>query len=372
MAVASAFAANATVRTVNNNPAGLAQFNDLQSAMNASSNGDTIYLHGSVSSYGNGEFIDKRLTIIGPGMSPDRNGPIVTAKVNFIQVANVNTGNSNGSAFIGIEFTNELRISNNGSGNVGYPVDGVKVIRNKFTNSNLLLLTGNGYGSLHLQNLFVEGNYFQNSVVASGSTSYLFTNCTFINNVFARSNGFGGSISNMNNCTNVIFDHNLFYGDQANGNRLFDNYGAGMTFKNNVFVNVITSNTHPNGSVSIFNNYFQNNITYNCSNNSPWTVGTNLNGGGNIVNQDPQLGAQTAINNGDYNPLLDFSISAGPANNAGTDGKDLGVLFDETSTMNWAYGRNSRLPYIYSMNVLNTTVPAGGVLNIQLNARKAK
>jgi len=372
MFVASSLIASATVRTVNNNPAGLAQFSDLQAAMNASSSGDTILIHGSASSYGNAEFIDKRLTIIGPGISPERDGPIVTARVNFIQVANINTGNSNGSAFIGIEFTSELRISNNGSGNVGYPVDGVKVIRNKFTNAVLALNAGNNYGSIHMQNLFVEGNYLQSSTIASASSSYYFTNCTFINNVFARSNGFGGSLANFNNCTNVVFDHNVFYGNQADGNRLFDNYGLGLTFKNNVFVNVNTSNTHPNGSVNIFNNYFQNNITYNCTNNSPWTVGTNLNGGGNIVNQNPLLGSQADIDAGTFNPLLDFSIPSGPANNSATDGKDMGVLFDETSTMNWAYGRNSRLPYIYSMNVLNTSVPAGGVLNIQLNARKAK
>lgn len=362
----------ATIRTVNNNPAGLAQFSDLQSAINASASGDTVYVHGSVNSYGNVEVIDKKLTIIGPGLSPDKNGPLLTAMVNFIGIYNLNTNNSDGSALIGLHITTEARISSTGSGNSGYPVNGVKVIRNKFTNATLALYAANPYGSIHMYNLYVEGNYFEQSSIASASTSYYFTNCSFVNNVFARTNGFGGSISNMNNCTNVVFDHNLFYGDQATGNRLFDNYASGLTMKNNVFVNMITNNTHPNGSYSIFNIFFQNNITYNCTNNTPWNLGSNLNGGGNIDNQDPQMVAQNAINTGTFNPLLDFSIASGPANNTGTDGKDLGVLFDETSTMNWAYGRNSRLPYIHTMNVLNSSVPAGGTLNVQIQARKAK
>lgn len=368
----AAISAQATIRTVNNNPAGLAQFSDLQSAINASASGDSIYVHGSVSSYGNVDVVDKKLTVIGPGMSPDKNGPLLTAMVNLLGFYNINTGNCDGSAIIGLHITGEARISNNGSGNVGYPVNGVKVIRNKFTNAALVLYAGNGYGSIHMYNLYVEGNYFENSTIASASTSYLFTNCTFVNNVFGRTNGFGGSISAMNNCTNVVFDHNLFYGDQATGNRLFDNYANGLTMKNNVFVNMITNNTHPNGSYNIFNVFFQNNITYNCTNNTPWNLGSNLDGGSNIANQDPQMVAQALVNSGTFSPLLDFTIATGPANNAASDGKDLGLLYEETSTMNWAYGRNSRLPYIHSMNVLNSNVPAGGTLNVQINARKAK
>ncbi|MBK8683853.1 MAG: hypothetical protein IPN26_02085 [Bacteroidetes bacterium] len=144
-----------------------------------------------------------------------------------------------------------------------------------------------------------------------------------------------------------------------------------MMFKNNIFVNVDNINTVYNGQ-NVMNNTFQNNLTYNCVNNSPWTFANNIDLGGNISNQNPQMGSQAAVDAGTTNPLLDFSIASGPANNTGTDGKDLGVLFDETSTMNWAYGRNSRLPYIHTMNVLNSSVPAGGTLNVQIQARKAK
>src|SRR5678815_4149484 len=63
----------ATVRTVSNNPTALAQFNTIQDAVNASVNGDTIYVHGSPTPYPGFTIQDKRLTIIGPGWSPAQN-----------------------------------------------------------------------------------------------------------------------------------------------------------------------------------------------------------------------------------------------------------------------------------------------------------
>jgi hypothetical protein len=367
------FSAQATIRTVNNNPAGLAQFSDIQSAIDASASGDTIYVHGSISAYGGGTVTDKKLTIIGPGINPDK-ATSWTARVHTIQFHNVNTSDCNGSCVMGIEFYAALNISHSGSGNTGVPVNGMKVIRNKFADgSGVNLYTGNPYGSMHMYNLFVEGNYFEGGGVGAVDNSY-FTNCTFINNVFARSAAgpwYLSFISNMVLCTNVVFDHNLFYVSPTAVKTLFFSKAMNMTFKNNIFVNVDNVNTIYNGQ-NVLNNTFQNNLTYNCVNNSIWTFANNVDLGGNISNQNPQMGSQAAVDAGTANPLLDFSIASGPANNAGTDGKDLGVLFDETSTMNWLYGRNSRLPYVHTMNVLNSSVPAGGTLNVQINARKAK
>ncbi|MBK7761863.1 MAG: right-handed parallel beta-helix repeat-containing protein [Bacteroidetes bacterium] len=362
----------ATIRTVNNNPAGLAQFSNLQSAINASASGDSIYVHGSVSNYGSAEITDKKLTIIGPGISPDKTTS-VTAMVSFIGLYNMSTYNCNGSTFIGLHITSELRISWDGSYSAGFPVSGVKVIRNKFTDAGLSLLLGYPYGNPHMYDFYVEGNYFENSGL-TGVSGGFYTNCTVINNVFTRnaSQWYSRFIGGLNNCTNVVIDHNLFY-SAATANRIvFWDAANNLTIKNNIFVNVDNRHTDQNNNTNITNCSFQNNLTYNCVDNTPWTFSSNINLGGNISNTDPQMGSQAAIVAGITNPLLDFSIASGPANNAGTDSKDLGVLFDETTTMNWAYGRNSRLPYIHSLNVLNSNVPAGGILNVQVNARKAK
>jgi hypothetical protein len=77
------------------------------------------------------------------------------------------------------------------------------------------------------------------------------------------------------------------------------------------------------------------------------------------------------VNAGRNNPLLDFTIATGPANNTGSDGKDLGLLYDVSGSLNWANGRLSRLPYVYSLIISNPTISAGGSLNIQVEARKS-
>ena len=96
-----------------------------------------------------------------------------------------------------------------------------------------------------------------------------------------------------------------------------------------------------------------------------------MNAGGNVENQDPQMVDQAAVNNGTNNPLLNFTIGAGPSNNSGSDGKDMGLLFDANGALNWTNSRSSRLPYVYSMSILNPTIAAGGTLNVQVEARKS-
>jgi hypothetical protein len=125
-------------------------------------------------------------------------------------------------------------------------------------------------------------------------------------------------------------------------------------------------NPASNNSSSTFNN----NITFNAVNNTPWASNSNVDGGGNVANQDPQMVDQTAVNAGADNALLDFTIAAGPANNSGSDGKDMGLLYDAVGSLNWATSRTSRLPFIFSMNITNPTIPAGGTLNVAVEARR--
>ena len=118
------------------------------------------------------------------------------------------------------------------------------------------------------------------------------------------------------------------------------------------------------------NSSYLNNITYaNNGTNAPWAVNGNS-GSGNIENVDPQMAAGINIDNMN-DPLLDYTISAGPANDAGTDGKDLGLLFDPTGFLNWFNSRNPKLPVINSL-LINSTANPGGNLEIHLKASQAK
>jgi hypothetical protein len=153
---------------------------------------------------------------------------------------------------------------------------------------------------------------------------------------------------------------------------MFGNNCRFVSFSNNIFNQ---SNAGINVSFSTFTNNITNNITLNSvnavSNATPWAVNSNVDGGGNVSNQSPQLAAQTSVNAGALDGLLDFTIAAGPANNTAADGKDMGLLYDATGSRNWAASRNGRVPRIFSMNITTPSVAPGGTLSVTVDARKS-
>ncbi len=335
--------ANATIRTVSNTPSTLAQFNTIQAAVDASSSGDTVYVHGSPNGYAAFTITNKQLVIIGPGWSPDKNLPL-TADV---AGCTINGASCSNTEIQGITFTSTIVI------NVNHP-DNLRFIRNKFINIQIQLLqalvTYAGY-------LF-EGNIFDNGSFVNGSGSTTYQNFIFQNNYFFSNIG-NGSIFTFTNSINVLFNHNLWFGSSP----CFTNNCRFLTITNNIFVG---RDAAANNSSSTFNN----NITFNAVNNTPWASNSNVDAGGNVANSNPQMVDQTAVNAGTNNALLDFTIAAGPANNSGSDGKDMGLLFDGTGSLNWTSSRISRLPFIFSMNIINPTIPAGGTLNVVVEGRR--
>ena len=97
-----------------------------------------------------------------------------------------------------------------------------------------------------------------------------------------------------------------------------------------------------------------------------------MNVAGNIENQNPQMVDQSIVNAGTSNSIGNFTIAAGPANNAGSDGKDMGLLYDITGALNWTNSRMPRLPFITVMNLTTPTVAAGGTLQVNIEARTNK
>ena len=337
--------ANAIIRTVSNIPSTLAQFNTIQAAVNVSSNGDTIYVHGSPNDYAAFTITDVRLVIIGPGWSPDKNLPF-TARVPGCTV----TGSlSSNTEIQGLVFTSTVALY------TGVHPDGMKFIRNEF---QAIIYVHSG--GTTFSNYLFEGNYFNTGYVYGG-TSINYVNFLFQNNVFWHNGSY--NIAGFTNSTNVLFNHNLWYGPASGSIDCFASNCQFLTITNNIFVrrNAATAN-----SFSTFNN----NITYLTTNDLPWTVNSNINGGGNVGGQSPQMVDQTAVNAGTNNPLLNFTVPAGPANNSGSDGKDMGLLYDPTGSLNWNNSRMSRLPFIFSMNIINPTIPVSGTLNVQVEARK--
>lgn len=340
--------ANATIRTVSNLPAALAQFNTIQAAIDASSSGDTVHVHGSPNAYAAFSITNKQMVIIGPGWAPNKNLPFTA----IVPGCTITGATSSNTEIQGLVFTTTINID------VAHP-DNLRFIRNHFQSSQISI---NQNATTYAGYLF-EGNLFNNNTVvaATGST---YQNFIFQNNYFFESGCcVNGNINGFTNSVNVLFNHNLWYGPASASRDCFVANCRFLTITNNIFVR---RDAAASASFSTFNN----NITFNAVNNTPWASNSNVDAGGNVANSNPQMVDQTAVNAGTNNALLDFTIAAGPANNSGSDGKDMGLLFDATGSLNWLTSRSSRLPFIFSMNITNPTIAPGGTLNVVVEGRR--
>jgi hypothetical protein len=353
---------HATVRTVSNTPATLAQFNTIQAAIDASADSDTVYVYGSPNVYAGFDIVDKKITVIGPGWAPDKNLPL-QAIINGANIRNSPAGGSpDGSELQGLVFTGVVQLSRNAvSGDFG--INNLRIIRCQFNVNVEIVLAATGF-------LF-EGCIFYSYLNFTSAATY--QNFLFQNNLFYYQSFF--VINGLTNSVNVRFDHNLFTSNNNSGGGTYILFATNcrfITLTNNIFNQ---ANAGLNLSFSTFTNNITNNITLNStnatSNATPWTVNSNVDGGGNVANTNPGMVDQTAVNAASSSPLLNFTIASGPANNSGSDGKDMGLLFDATGSLNWTNSRNSRLPRIFSMNITTPTVTPGGNLSVTVDARKS-
>ncbi len=357
--------AQATVRTVSSNPATLGQFSTIQAAIDASADGDSVYVYGSPNTYAAFTIQDKKITVIGPGWLPDKNIPL-TATVTGVIIRNSPAGGSpDGSELQGLLFTSTVSPSQiSVGGDIG--VNNIRLIRCQFNGAVNWDLASTGH--------LIEGCIFYNGLNFNSSLTY--QNFLFQNNMFFFSVCcLGSQVSSLTNSVNVRFDHNLFYSSNNAGGGTVSFFSSNcrfLTLSNNIFNQV---NAGLNLSFSTFNNNITNNVTLNVanatSNATPWAVNSNVDGGGNVSNQSPVMGDQTIINGNNGTPTLNFTIASGPANNSGSDGKDMGLLFDATGSLNWTNSRNSRIPRIFAMNITTPTVTPGGSLSVTVDARKS-
>lgn len=349
----SALAGNlfATIRTVSNNPSTIAQFNTIQAAIDAANSGDTIYIHGSPNNYNGFNITSKQLVIIGPGWAPDKNLPHVAQIVGGINLAGAGTA---GTEMQGLVISTSISVNTLG-------VDDLRFIRNRLFQNTFNIFPNTG-GTV--SGYLFEGNWFDNSMINT-SSSYTIQNFLFQNNIFYEIGCcVNGNISGFTNTVNVLFNHNLWYGPASGTRDAFSNNTRFVILSNNIFV-------HRNAANSLSSSTFNNNITFNGGNDAPWSANGNVDAGGNVAGQNPQMVDEAIVDGGTNAPLSDFTIAAGPANNSGSDGKDMGLLFDNTGSLNWPNSRNSRIPRIFSMNITTPTVAPGGNVSVTVESRRS-
>ncbi len=327
--------ANAAVLTVNNNANSPGQYTNAQTAINAANPGDTIYISGSNSSYGD-IHINKKLTVFGTGYNPQKQNPLVSS-VGYVYLDSINsTSGASGSLIEGLYITSYFQCSNS------YPFYNIKVKRNYISNGyiyvygNSWLIQNNYIYGLNLNNnsnIQIVNNIITYFVSGSNQTQ---PSLLIANNLFIDANSSGYAISSI---SNAIISNNIFYG-----------------------ISPGTSTSQCNACT------FNNNITFGSSNNTlPYANNT---GSGNITNQNPKFTSIATINY-TYTATDNYILqTSSPGHNAGTDATDIGPFGGTYPFPSEPIGLEPNIPQVKTMTISNNVIPVGGTLNLSVKAKK--
>jgi hypothetical protein len=333
-----------TVHVVDNNQGAGAQYTSVQTAVNAATAGDIIYIQPSPNSYGSIN-ITKPLSIYGIGNNPElnsgQNSTVVTISFGNASGSKISGLNINGITLTGqTVISHDVIITNN-------RING-SIVGNPLTNrANNVIISGN---YLRKQNAnLIDTHNSQNWVISNNIIEQLHTNATF-----ATFNRFNASTI-LNN--NIILSRQNGDGNQSI--QVFFNC-FGTQISNNIFLftgnSVANMNLGGNSALA-----FNNNLTYSYN-----AVFDALSGTNNIDDTDPLFVA--------FNPNValntisnDFNLQGGsPAANAGTDGLDLGI-YNGNFPFN-IRGYPTELPYLTDFVIFNNIISAGTSLNVNVKA----
>jgi hypothetical protein len=318
----------ANVITCSNNVINAGQYTAIQTAVDAANPGDTVYVMGSPSSYGD-VTIKKHITMVGAGYAVTNTQNNWGTTVGYIYLDSIGFGAQvSGTKIMG--FSVNSSIQQTGSGAINW-ID----IERCYVSSYVYV-----FGS----NWTIRNNDIYNIQVNYNAFCYI-------------NNNFLGSISNTNKNTVII----------SNNNFVTNSYNAFSTVSNAIISNNIFYYCSPLASVTSCS--FSNNITTNSTAQVLPPAGSS--GAGNLNNTPPgfvdaSIPTGTVGQNAIWN--YNWHITTGsPAHNGGTDGTDLGVYGGT-----YPYPNMTGATHIPQMQVLNVsgTVPQGGNLNVNFKARK--
>jgi len=334
----------ATVYTVSNNVSNPGQYTTIQAAVDVSSPGDTIYVHGSSTAYA-GFDAYWNLTMIGSGYNNPNGANTTISSISNFYRANSTVG-PNGTRVMGFEFSNVIVSPNFTGGDYSTQVaDDIVFERNKFA-----ALHFDQAGST-FSNITVKNNVFIGNT-AIGIVNGVFNNINITNNYFEYANFY--LINPIS--TTVYFRNNFCYGVSLIGTTGFF---KGTNVDSLVVENNIFWEAEPNGCTTCI---FNNNITYNnidnnleTSTGNPSSLGT-----GNIIGQDPQF-----VNYPIIGAILDYSYDYNL--NSGSSGLGTGTGGTNIGFYGGMYpfidpGTN---PYIPQMQYI--TLPLGGAVGVGTN-----
>jgi hypothetical protein len=366
LAVAAFAATNtfATVHQVDNNANSPGVFTTIEAAHDAATAGDTLYIHGSPTTYVTTD-IEKQLTIIGEGALPDKNFTWRTniSGLNF-KFNSLNTASASGSKLYGCKISS-LTIGRNSTFTVA--VNNITIQRNLITSAIYFEgSSSNGAAGAH------GGILISNNVIG-GIQSGVIYNSIIRNNIINYIYSVGDeTIGSFTISNNII----LQYVGSCNS----------AAISNNIF---FSSDATPLGSASSSANEYCS-ISNNCILSTAGTLtnalviyGTN-NGGNNLINTDPMF-VNPVTDLTSYSPTspasgpyADFTLANGsPCIGTGSDNLDMGIyggavpFFEGTPTNSrYRYFPMPWVPAVLDMNITNSTVLPNGTLEVDFISRK--
>lgn len=360
LVVTSSFA---TVRTCSNNSLLPAQFSSLQSAVDASASGDSIYVMGSATSYGTVS-IGKRVVIIGNGLNPYG---VTKPKsvVDYVNIHSPSDGAADGLTLVGLTIVNDLRLgTTDGNTKSAYGVNGVAVSRCAINAINARSANTSTDPTTPYSDLIVLQSIIYGMVNQDNFNSISCSNTNFIGSTMLFG-GFATGAYLYNNC-NFLFT--------SNGSGLGYYYGTlSYTLIQN---SVIVKSAQGNFNSCIFRNC----ITYQNINNNIASSGVVLDNC--LINQDPKFVLVPGYGTGWFNssPLsqifdityCNLGYQAGsPGLNAGLDGTNIGPSGGANS-FNYLKQDAATLPRMVDVSILSgQTLPqTGGNISVRIKAKK--
>jgi hypothetical protein len=347
ISIVAVTATNAAVRTVSNNPNIPAQYTSLQTAINESSVGDTIYVSWSVTSYGNIN-LEKELVIIGDGYNQGLAGRSTT--IDNLNLGQTDDDNNCSNSIIQGLSINQFMPTIPSTGN---KIENLTFIRNRFRSTSYFYNTSTSVHKLHSDWYFKDCIFENTTYFAStagnrfiGASSIIFSNCVFHN-----------TSHNMGNATAFI---NCMFYDFWKSTEMF------TSVENALFTSCIFLSPPRTVNNSTFNNC----LTYSTGNNTiPY--GTNS-GEDNIIDENPKFVSLPVKTPATFSyQTHDAHLqSDSPAIGTGLDGVDMGVFGGINPLPD--FSGEPPLPIITSMTILNSVVGKSGSLRFKINAKNNK
>ncbi|MEL6672553.1 MAG: hypothetical protein AAFR61_10190 [Bacteroidota bacterium] len=324
----------ATIITVDNSAASVAQYQDLQLAIDNATAGDTLHVLGSNASYGNVQ-LNKQLVLFGAGYNSPSQLNLNSLLSSLSLTGSSPTNSASGSIISGFEMNTLSWVS-------GASLHNITVERCRINNT-LTMANNNASGWL------IQHNILTNISIGDNP------NCMIRNNIIQ------GFISNSDEAT-VVITQNLFTSSSGLGNT-FSNIDNAI-ISNNIFY----YGKAPRGAD---NCVFNNNLTYQTPNDT--LAYANNSGSNNLEGIDPQF-AQAA--SGGFQYSYDYRLLPGsPAIGAGGGNQDMGIYgglmsFPLGGDVPYLTSPPPSIPQVIDFDILTPNMSQGGSLIFRVKARK--